>query len=128
MPILPNPDYLNHPKMKAAADQGPRGETTVLGLMRASERRNFFTPSDEPERGLYFSRDADALARGLGLSSHAPFLIDADAGPDPLPQGGETRLTFENNHLGYAFTWFGLAAALIGVFGTYAWGRLKAPD
>lgn len=112
--------------MKAAADQGPRGEVEVAGLMRASERRNFFTPADEPQRNLYFARDTQALARGMGLQEYAPFMIDADAGPDPLPQGGETRLSFANNHLGYAFTWFGLAAALAGVYGAFAWGRLRA--
>ena len=110
----------------AAADQGPRGQTKVSGLLRASEKRNWFTPADEPQRGVYFVRDVEALAQGMGLSAHAPFLIDADAGPDPLPQGGETRLTFVNNHLGYVFTWFGLAAALGGVFAAYAWGRIRA--
>jgi surfeit locus 1 family protein len=114
--------------LKAAADQGPRGETQVTGLLRASERRNWFTPADEPEKNLFFSRDVEALAKGMALGPHAPFVIDADAGPNPLPQGGETRLTFENNHLSYAFTWFGLAAALVAVYGAYAWGRLKAEN
>ena len=80
--------------------------------MRASEPRNLFTPADDPQHGVFFTRDVEALARAMGLGAHAPFLIDADAGPDPLPQGGETRLTFPNNHLSYAFTWFGLAVAL----------------
>jgi len=106
--------------MKADADNGPRGEVDVVGLMRASESRNLFTPADEPQRRLFFSRDVEALARAMRLGAHAPFVIDAEAGPDPLPEGGETRLTFVNNHLSYAFTWFGLAAALIGVFGVYA--------
>jgi len=61
----------------------------------------------------------------MGLAAHAPFVIEADAGPDPLPEGGETRLAFPNNHLSYAFTWFGLAIALAGVFGTYAWGQVR---
>ena len=93
--------------------------------MRASEPRNLFTPADEPERRVFFTRDVEALARAMGLGAHAPFVIDAEAGPDPLPEGGETRLTFVNNHLSYAFTWFGLAAALLGVFGVYAYGRLR---
>jgi surfeit locus 1 family protein len=113
-------------ELKARADDGPRGEVTVIGLMRASEPRNAFTPADEPERGVFFARDVEALAVAMRLGPHAPFVIDAEAGPDPLPQGGETRLTFVNNHLGYAFTWFGLAAALLGVFGVYVFGRLRA--
>jgi surfeit locus 1 family protein len=110
-------------EMKAQADTGPQGETHVVGLMRASERRNLFTPADEPERGVFFTRDADGLAKAMQLGPHAPFTLDAEAGPDPLPEGGETRLTFPNNHLSYAFTWFGMAAALAGVFGVWAFGR-----
>ena len=111
--------------LKGAADKGPRGEVEVIGLMRASERRNLFTPADEPARHEFFSRDVEGLARAMGLGPHAPFVIDAEAGPDPLPEGGETRLVFVNNHLSYAFTWFGLAAALAAVFAIYARGQAR---
>jgi surfeit locus 1 family protein len=43
--------------------------------------------------------------------------------PGGLPQGGETIVSFPNNHLQYALTWFGLAVALIAVFAVWAWGR-----
>jgi surfeit locus 1 family protein len=111
--------------MKASAAKGPQGETKIVALMRASERRNLFTPADEPARGVFFTRDAEGLARALRLGPHAPFTLDAEAGPDPLPEGGETRLTFVNNHLSYAFTWFGMAAALAGVYGVWAFGRMR---
>jgi surfeit locus 1 family protein len=111
--------------MKASAAKGPQGETKIVALMRASERRNLFTPADEPARGVFFTRDAEGLARALRLGPHAPFTLDAEAGPDPLPEGGETRLTFVNNHLSYAFTWFGMAAALVGVYGVWAFGRMR---
>lgn len=112
--------------MKAAAAQGPQGETKIVALMRASERRNLFTPADEPDRGVFFTRDAEGLAKALHLGPHAPFTLDAEAGPEPLPEGGETRLTFVNNHLSYAFTWFGMAVALAGVYGVWAFGRLRS--
>jgi len=112
--------------MKAEAAKGPQGETTIVALMRASEQRNLFTPADDPARGVFFTRDVERLAAALKLGAHAPFALDAEAGPASLPQGGETRLTFVNNHLGYAFTWFGMAAALAGVFGVWALGRLRA--
>jgi surfeit locus 1 family protein len=111
--------------MKAEADKGPRGEVTVTGLMRASERRNLFTPADDATKGVFYTQDAEALAHAMRLAAHAPFVIEADAGTNPLPEGGETRLSFPNNHLSYAFTWFGLAVALAGVFGTYAWGQVR---
>ncbi len=46
--------------------------------------------------------------------------------PGDLPQGGETLLSFPNNHLGYAFTWFDMALALAGVFAAFAATRLRA--
>jgi surfeit locus 1 family protein len=113
-------------EMKAAADKGPRGEVEVVGLMRASERRNLFTPTDDPAHHEFFSRNVETLARAMDLGPHAPFVIDAEAGPDPLPEGGETRLVFVNNHLSYAFTWFGLAAALTAVFVIYARGQMSS--
>ena len=113
---------------KAAAGDGlGGGETAVVGLMRASEPRNLFTPSDNPASGQWFTRDVAAIARAAGLTRVAPFFIDADAGPDPaaLPEGGETIVAFPNNHLSYALTWFGMAAALVGVFGAYAASQLR---
>ena len=57
------------------------------------------------------------IAKAEGLTRVAPFFIDADASaPGGLPEGGETILTFPNNHLQYALTWFGLALGLVGVY------------
>ena len=54
-------------------------------------------------------------------------VVDEDAGQAPggLPQGGETVLDFPNSHLQYALTWFGLALALVGVFGVWAWRQVR---
>ncbi len=103
------------------------GPVTVTGLLRLPEVTNWFTPANEPARGVWYRRDPAEIARHFNLARTAPFMIDADATPIPgeLPQGGETRLVFSNNHLGYAITWFGLALALLGVFTVFAWQRLR---
>jgi surfeit locus 1 family protein len=113
---------------KDAANAGSGGPTDVTGLMRASEDRTWFTPSDDPARGQWFTRDVEGIAEALKLGPHAPFSVDADASPDPdaLPEGGETILEFPNNHLSYAMTWFGMAMALAGVFAVYAVGQLRS--
>jgi surfeit locus 1 family protein len=110
----------------AASTQAPR-VANVTGLMRASEPRNWFTPADDPARGQWFTRDPAAIAAAFKLERIAPFTIDAEAGPDrdALPEGGETILTFPNNHLAYALTWFGMALALAGVFAAYAWRKAE---
>ena len=58
-------------------------QTSVVGLMRASEARNWFTPADDPAKGQWFTRDIAAIARAEGLTRVAPFIVDADAGADP---------------------------------------------
>lgn len=105
----------------------PAGEVEVTGLIRPTEERNLFTPADQPDRGLWFTRDPADMAAKLGLKDAAPFVIDADARPGDRgwPHAGATELRIPNNHLSYALTWFGLAATLAGVFGAWAWGRRK---
>ncbi len=110
----------------ARGETPPSGAAALSGLMRRSEPRGAFTPADDPARRLFFVRDPRALSDALGLdrTATAPFTIDAAATATPpggLPQAGETRLVFENRHLGYAITWYGLAATCVGVFA--AWAR-----
>lgn len=96
------------------------GEATVAGLLRQPYVPPWFVPADDIVANQWFSRNPAAFAAAAGLPADkvAPYIIDAFADPDlagGLPQGGETIVTFTNNHLQYAVTWFGLAAALAGV-------------
>ncbi|MFT4098269.1 MAG: SURF1 family protein [Rhodoblastus sp.] len=103
----------------------PAGDVEISGLMREPEDRNAFTPADEPDKLLFYTRDPGAMAAALKLEGSAPFALDVDADPAAKgwPHGGATELNIPNNHLSYAWTWFGLAATLAGVFGAWAWGR-----
>jgi surfeit locus 1 family protein len=88
-------------------------------------------PVDDAAGNAWLSRDPALYAEAYGLpaAAVAPYIIDADFDPDlsgGLPQGGETVVDFPNNHLGYALTWFGLAAALAGVFATFAWRKASS--
>jgi surfeit locus 1 family protein len=109
------PAELKDPARRAAGQIV--GETQITGLMRRPETRNSFTPTDEPEQNLWFTRDPVALAAHWSLTGVAPFSIDADATSNPggWPKGGATVLTIPNNHLSYALTWFALAATLLAV-------------
>jgi len=105
------------------------GEVSVTGLVRYPEERGLFAAPDDAARRTFYTRDITAIGRSLGLdpAATAPFSVDADATPVPggLPVGGETRLVFANRHFEYALTWFGLALTLVGVFGAYAYQRLR---
>ena len=74
-------------------------------------------PDNDPAKNIFFWKDLDAMAASAGLPRRAtvlPFFVDADATPNPggLPIGGVTTIDLPNNHLQYALTWYGLAAAL----------------
>jgi surfeit locus 1 family protein len=92
------------------------GETAVTGLLRLSEPGGAFLRRNDPAGERWFSRDVVAIAAARGLDDVAPFFIDADATrvPGGYPVGGLTVISFPNNHLVYAITWFGLATMLVG--------------
>ncbi|MGH6818144.1 MAG: SURF1 family protein [Methylovirgula sp.] len=101
------------------------GETQVTGLMRPPQTRNLFTPADEPQKDIFFTRDPAAIATHFGLAPAAPFIVDADTKPVPggWPIGGMTEIDIPNNHMGYALTWFGLAGGLLIVFAGFLRAR-----
>lgn len=121
------PTELKRPEDRAAGQV--KGETTVTGMLRASEARGLFVPESDPKRDAWFTRDIAGIAAARDLTNVAPYLIEADATPNPggWPRGGQLRVDLPNNHLQYAFTWFGIAACLIGVFSVFAWRRLHDP-
>lgn len=100
----------------------PDGVVTVEGLVRRDDPPNFVTPEPDLEANRWYARTIAPIAAFLGLPAErtAPYSVDLVAEETPpggLPQAGESVMTFSNNHLGYAVTWFGLAAALVGVAG-----------
>ena len=101
---------------QAEADAGP---VKVDGLLRMGEPGNGFLRNNDPAANLWYSRDLPAIATARGLSDVAPYFIDADASSSPSrdpaqdPVGGLTVLTFPNNHLVYAITWYALALMII---------------
>jgi surfeit locus 1 family protein len=117
------------PSDKKSPSSRLEGETSgtieVTGLMRSPEERNLFTPADSPQTGIWFTRDPLLIAKTFHVATAAPFTVDADAtaAADRLPRAGTTVLAIPNNHLSYALTWFGLAAALAAVLALLMFGR-----
>ena len=95
----------------------PAGLVTVTGLLRVTEPKGAFLRSNDPMHDRWYSRDIAAIGRARHLGNFAPYFIDAGPGPKEgqQPTGGLTIVSFPNNHLQYALTWFALAA--LGLFG-----------
>jgi len=95
----------------------PSGEVTIIGLLRQTEPGGGFLRSNDPAAGRWYSRDVAAIARRHGLQVE-PYFIDVQAGPEHpgQPVGGLTVVTFTNNHLAYALTWYTLAIMTAGAF------------
>jgi surfeit locus 1 family protein len=114
------------------SDGNPQGTVSVTGLLRITEPKGGFLRANDPQANRWYSRDVDAIAADRGLSQVAPFFIDADAGLNPggYPRGGLTVITFPNNHLIYALTWFALAfmLAVALLYIGRGKGRFHGPD
>lgn len=100
-------------------------ETSVTGLLRISEPGGAFLRRNDPVANRWYSRDVQAIALARDLHPVAPYFVDADADagaktenrlddPADRPIGGLTVVSFQNNHLVYAMTWYALAAMVAG--------------
>jgi surfeit locus 1 family protein len=64
---------------------------------------------------IWFHTELGQASAHLGFVDVLLVLIEADETPNPgcIPVEGQSGTAFKNDHLGYAITWFGLAAALL---------------
>ena len=106
----------------------PDGRIEITGLLRVTEPKGGFLRNNVPQHNRWYSRDVAAIAVARGLHDVAPFFVDADAGSHSAggPIGGLTVVSFPNNHLIYALTWFALAFMLAGrLFVTFGGGLFR---
>jgi surfeit locus 1 family protein len=99
----------------------PQGPQTLTGLLRLHNKgQGFFDPENDTEKGLWYWWDIPAMQAAANAPTDAKFspymlqlLPDPNLATPPFPAVPKAEL--RNNHLGYAITWYGLAAALIAV-------------
>lgn len=106
------------------------GSVTVVGIFREGERAGFMLPEPNMSDRIEWVRDPKRLAAMVdpALSPIAPFYVDLLAGDDgALPQGGETVVSFTNNHFGYALTWYGFAIIAVAMVGVWLYRQQRQP-
>ena len=114
------PEDKKDPKTRQAGQIA--GPVTIVGSLRWPEPRHWVTPNDDPAHNLWLSRDPQSIAAAKGLGAIAPFYVEQESPVPPggIPQPGKLVVALPDNHLQYAITWYGLAAALAGVFVVWA--------
>ena len=97
----------------------------LTGYLRFPEAAGTLTPAENVAKRLWFTRDHRAMARALGWGEGgktvAPFYVDLES-PVPesgIPKPGPLKVHLKDDHMQYAITWFGLAAALMIAFGVW---------
>ena len=110
------------------ADGEVAGTVEIVGLMRAPETGGLFLRTNDPQNDRWYSRNIAQITDVKKIENAAPFYIDADATANPggFPVGGKTMLSFPNNHLSYAITWY-ILAGMVAAAGWYVIRNLNAP-
>ncbi|KAK5575232.1 hypothetical protein RB653_010488 [Dictyostelium firmibasis] len=101
----------------------------ILGVIsKSKERGSAFTPTNQPDRGQWYSLDVDAMANQLKTE---PLMINTldeseiNSKPSSLPNPQFKRFdtdvesSFHNKHMSYIGTWYTLSASLFFIYFKY---------
>ena len=129
-----NRGFIPYEKRKEFEDKlPPAGSNELVGLLRSPPAEQPSAAFDnEPTKRTFYWRDIQAMAKLFGKEGDkvASWYIDLGipnkkSARNTYPIAGTTLINFPNNHLQYAFTWFGLAGTLLFVGGSFIWSRRR---
>ena len=103
------------------------GIVTLDAVVRRNPSRGWFVPENRPADNEWYFMDPAAMAAVAGVAAPGEFYLAAveRASPGDYPVGRGAQLTIVNNHLGYAVTWYALAAVLLAIYVVH--GRKRRP-
>jgi surfeit locus 1 family protein len=112
----------------------PEGVVTVAGYVRVGDSVHWFSAKDDPAARHFYTLDPKAIGDAIGQPHVRDFVLvvlataqggsvddDDDAVVASWPDPARHLPRPPNNHLSYAFTWYGLAVALLAIF--FVWAR-----
>lgn len=85
----------------------PAHAATVTGNLVWPDDADSYTPPPDAKTGLWFARDADAMA--AALQTEPVFVVAREQTGDGIAAQPVDTSAIPNNHWGYAITWFLLA-------------------
>ena len=96
------------------------GRIKVMGVLRRVPKDNMFVPQNDPDNESWFRLDLTQISSMKGISEYHDYILYAEEegqkAVDAYPLSAATRLSLNNNHAQYAFFWFALALAMMGVY------------
>jgi len=116
------------PQSRRGAIAEQQGPVTIQGYIRPPETPGMFSARDDPATRVFYTLDPVTIGAALGIKQVAPFVL-IELGPPPperWPAPAQHLPQPPNNHLSYAITWYGLAAALVVIFAVWARRTLRA--
>jgi cytochrome oxidase assembly protein ShyY1 len=123
--VVINRGYVPQPKGDPGHYAAPAEVVEIVGALRWPEAANRFVRPYDPASDTWFTRDHLAMAVRNAWGAVAPFYLEME-GPQPtglLPRAGALRPRLRNEHLQYAITWYGLAVAVVVMFGFWLFNR-----
>jgi surfeit locus 1 family protein len=106
----------------------PSGSVLVSGILKLPQHHEFkdggWPTGDAP---FWTFVNLSAMAKEANVPEFLPYVLEVDATPNPggYPVGGQTRVDLPNNHLSYAITWYGLALALLVIYGVSSYRKVS---
>ena len=102
---------------------------TPVGRLRPYEKPGMVTPVNRPDAKDWYFRSAADMGPALNAALRDDYFVVLDldrsnAHINGLQQGPLTA-PLPNRHFEYALTWFGLAWAMLGVFGSFIFQRVQ---
>lgn len=116
---------------KEQREQDTRAETlaegvqTVEGIVRMPNRRNIFTPENDPTGSGWFWIDQSAIEGVTGVSLMPIVLERVSEGGEGLPIPAKKAIELRNDHFMYAITWFAMAIIVVVIYFTYHLSKRK---
>lgn len=115
--IMINRGWVPASHMSPASRQSSqiKGVVTFDAVVRKSESRPQFMGENVPERGTWFYKDFDQMARQYNT---APIYLEAvyESTVPGGPIGGQSNINVRNEHLSYLLTWFSLSAVTLAMW------------
>ena len=103
---------------------------TPVGRLRPFEKPGMVTPVNRPDAKDWYFRTAADMGPPLNAALRDDYFLVLDLAQSHAHIAGLTQgpLTapLPNRHFEYALTWFGLAWAMLGMFGSFIYQRARA--